>query len=142
MNERGRETVKIYVCGVGARRQDGTESGFGWFNPTTRRKLLAELTGVPKIEAEWHALHSALKHIQNCQSVHIITESPFLEAQFADRIPVIGKRSLLRVAAQTYDVIARRQLNVNVVWLPAYENPAAKKLRAALAKRRRPAGAS
>ena len=112
--------MRFHVCGFSA-RSDGSLAGFRWMNLDTGRRKVKRTPGSTKIEAEWRAVLSVVEHTPKRCGVTIGCTLSYLAAQFDEEASV--PRAVLRVYARTRALIRRRELDVNVAWLPRAPEP-------------------
>lgn len=117
---------EFHIDGAGM-RPDGSGSGFAWVRIGTDERRICRVDGLTNNVAEYRALISVLKGLNNGNAARIFTDSQLVCEQFNRRWS-INDPKLIRLFDQAEDLIEEKQLEIEVRWIPRGENVAGKLL--------------
>ena len=90
-----------------------------------REKLVEPKDGLTNNEAEYGAVLSAIKHVPKFSEVKVLSDSELVCCQFAGKWKV-SDPSLIALLSQIREEIKRKELKVELTWIPRRENRAGK----------------
>jgi ribonuclease HI len=115
-------SCRVFVDGAGM-RPDGTGSGYGWVNETTSEKYFKWVDGLTNNQAEYRGLLYALCSLPKGAKADISSDSELMVCQFNRRWKVRDP-ALQQLLDRVRSVIIRRNLRVNLTWVPRQQNRA------------------
>jgi ribonuclease HI len=124
--EHGDNSVVIFCDGAGS-RPDGKGSGFAWIQPRTGKRHVERVDGLTNNQAEYLALSSALNFLHDGSTAQVFTDSQLLWAQMVGRYKV-HDTELAELLSQVRDVIKKKELKIDLQWVPRQKNLAGKLL--------------
>jgi len=119
-------TLRFYTDGSGC-RPDGMGSAIAWVREDTGLEKIERIDGLTNNQAEYSAIHSALKSAPKGSTVEILSDSQLVIYQIRGRYrvsdPQLGDlRNLINIT------VAARKLEVTFTWIPRAQNRADKLL--------------
>lgn len=106
---------------------DGSGDGrMAWYNETTKEMKSDREDGMTNNEAEYTAVIRALETVED-KDVKIMSDSKLVVNQLKGEWHIKGEQ-LRKLFDTVHDIIKKRELNVEFVWVPREENPAGKYL--------------
>ena len=122
----GENSIVIFCDGAGY-RPDGKGSGFAWVQPHTGERHVEHVDGLTNNQAEYRALISALSFIADRSAAQVFTDSQVMWSQVVGNYKV-NHPELAELLFQVRDIIKRKELKVELNWIPRRENIAGKLL--------------
>jgi ribonuclease HI len=122
--KQGKGVIQIYTDGSGM-RPDGKGSAIAWIRKDTGEKRVEPKDGLTNNEAEYGAVLSAIKHVPKFSEVEVLSDSELVCCQFAGKWK-IADPSLIELLSQIREEIKRKELKVELTWIPRRENRAGK----------------
>ncbi|MFI5097243.1 MAG: RNase H family protein [Candidatus Acidiferrales bacterium] len=119
-------TMRIFTDGSG-QRPDGKGSGFAWCREGTNEKRITRANGLTNNQAEYRGILSALEYIPNGTSAQILTDSENTCCQLKGQRRVLDPK-LATLYEQVRNVLKKKRLTVEFVWVPRKDNLAGKLL--------------
>lgn len=122
----GRDSVDIHCDGAGS-RPDGKGSGFAWVQLHTGERHIEHVDGLTNNQAEYRALFSALASLAQGSAAQVFTDSLLMCSQVMGNCRVYNPE-LGELLLQVHDVIKKKELKIEVQWIPRQKNLAGKLL--------------
>jgi ribonuclease HI len=119
-------TKEFHIDGTGA-RPDGSGSGFAWVRIGMDKQPLYWEDGLTCNIAEYKALIAVLRYVSHGSNLLIRTDSQLVCEQFNGRWAVRDPK-LCELLKEASDLIAEKELDVEVKWIPRDQNLAGKLL--------------
>jgi ribonuclease HI len=123
---RGSKLKLFHIDGAG-QRPDGTGSGYAWVRIRTGQEYLKRIDGLTNNVAEYRGLLAVLRHVTEGSHVEICTDSMLVAQQFSGNWAVNDPK-LVRLLSAARELIADKDLTVQVTWISREENAAGKVL--------------
>jgi len=123
-NKQAKAVIGIYTDGSGM-RPDGKGSAIAWCRKDTGETHVEPRDGLTNNEAEYGAVLSAIKHVPKFSEVEVLSDSELVCCQFAGKWKVRDP-SLIQLLSQIREEIKRKNLRVDLTWIPRRENRAGK----------------
>jgi ribonuclease HI len=124
--EKAQEPIRVFVDGAGA-RLDGKGSAYAFFRPDTGEKQVIREDGLTNNQAEYRGIILVLETFPNASTVEVRTDSQVVCAQLNGQYKVRDPKLALLLET-VKDVIQRKNLAVQFLWVPRAENLAGKLL--------------
>jgi ribonuclease HI len=122
----GKKEIEIYTDGAGS-GPDGKGSGFAWLNTTTGQKHIESIPGLTNNQAEYRAVISALKSVEEGSIVKIDADSLLVVSQLRGEYRIRDSK-LEKLASEVKTIVEQKQLTVTFLWVRRSENLAGKLL--------------
>lgn len=120
------ESIRIFTDGSGC-RPDGKGSAIAWYREDSGEKAVERIDGLTNNEAEYNAVHSALKQAPNKSRVEILSDSDLVCCQFSGKWRVLDPK-LDGLLSSIRELIKTKGLTVRLTWVPRRDNLAGKLL--------------
>jgi ribonuclease HI len=111
---------RIYIDGSGA-RPDGKGSAFAYCVEGSGEKNVERCEGLTNNQAEYRAFLSAITSIPVRSRIEILTDSQIVAYQFSGRFK-INEPPLYELLLKIRKLIHKKNLEVNVTWIPREKN--------------------
>jgi ribonuclease HI len=119
-------SLVIHCDGAGS-RPDGKGSGFAWVQPHTGERHIERVDGLTNNQAECRALISALTSLAQGSAAQLFTDSQLMCSQVMGNCRV-HNAELGELLLQVHDVIKKKELKIEMHWIPRQKNLAGKLL--------------
>jgi ribonuclease HI len=113
-------TLRIYVAARGGRFL-GRGSAYAFYNENTDTDHVKYVDGLSTHEAEFRAVRYALRSVPVGSQIKIFSDSRFLVRLFNGKCLTREKR-VVKLLAQSQEIIRERQLTVTVKWVVPDDN--------------------
>ncbi len=110
----------VFIDGGGP-RPDGSGSRYAFVNATTGEQMVEYVDGLTCNAAEYRALIFALLNLPPQCCAVVYSDSKLVVEQYNGNWAV-KNAGLIRLLAQAREVVAARQLNIQIRWIPRKKN--------------------